>query len=130
MGNASSGTGITAVQRGAAAEALVAGYLAAEGLTLLARNLRCRAGELDIICLDREVLVFVEVRQRTRTDFGGASASVTRRKRGRLLRAAAFHWQRQPGWHARILRFDVITVESGRDGRPELTWIKDAFRAG
>lgn len=130
MISAPSGRGMTAVQRGAAAEALAADYLVSHGATLLARNLRCRAGELDIVCLDRDVLAFVEVRQRTRADFGGASASVTRRKRDRLLRAAAFHWQRHPGWQARILRFDVITVQSRRGGGAELVWIKDAFRAG
>ncbi len=114
--------------RGAEAETLAAAYLIARGLTVVAKNLRCKAGELDLVCLDREVLVIVEVRQRARADFGGALASVTWRKQRKLIRATRFHWQRQPGWRARILRFDVIAVQDRAGGAPEITWIRDAFR--
>jgi putative endonuclease len=119
---------LTTTQRGAAAETLAARYLETQGLTVVARNLRCRAGELDLVCLDRATLVIVEVRQRSRSDFGGAPASVTPGKRRRLLRAAAFHWQRRPAWRKRMLRFDVIALE-GPGEAPALTWIRDAFRA-
>ncbi len=118
------------LQRGAAAEAFATEYLQTQGLKLVARNLRCKAGEIDIVCLDHEVLVIVEVRQRDRSDFGGALASVTRRKQRKLIRATQFHWQRQPEWRARVLRFDVIALQARSDGGHELTWIKDAFRAG
>jgi putative endonuclease len=117
------------LQRGAAAEALASDYLQAQGLSVIARNLRCKAGEIDIVCLDHEVLVIVEVRQRGRSDFGGALASVTRRKQRKLIRATQFHWQRQPDWRPRVLRFDVIALQARADGGHELTWIKDAFRA-
>jgi putative endonuclease len=116
-------------QRGAAAEALAADYLETQGLSVIARNLRCRAGEIDLVCLDGEVLVIVEVRQRGRADFGGALASVTWRKQRRLIRATKFHWQRQPGWRAKRLRFDVFALQGRPNGAQEFTWIKDAFRA-
>jgi putative endonuclease len=116
------------VERGAAAEAAAAEYLQTQGLVVLGRNLRCRAGELDLVCLDGAVLVIVEVRHRATADFGGALASVTRRKQRKLIRATQFHWQRRPAWRARALRFDVIAVQGRPDGTREMRWIRDAFR--
>jgi putative endonuclease len=116
-------TALSRRERGAALEALAGAYLERQGLVVIARNLRCRAGELDLVCLEGEVLVIVEVRQRTRSDFGGAAASVTPKKQRKLIRAARYHWQRRPEWHARTVRFDVIAVE----GDGAISWIKDAF---
>jgi putative endonuclease len=118
----------TSAARGAAAEALAARHLEAHGLQVIGRNLACQAGELDLVCLDRGVLVIVEVRQRSRADFGGAAASVDWRKRRRLIRAAAFHWQRRPDWRARIVRFDVVGIAAGTGGGFDITWLRDAFR--
>jgi putative endonuclease len=64
-------------QRGAAAEQLAAQYLQVRGLRILARNLRCKAGELDLVCLHDGVLAIVEVRQRGSPEYGGAVGSVT-----------------------------------------------------
>jgi putative endonuclease len=118
-------------ERGAAAEALAAEYLERHGLVVIARNLRCKGGELDLICLDGEVLVIVEVRVRRNSDFGGAADSVTPHKQRKLIRAAQYHWQRRPDWQARIVRFDVIAVDggSGDSGGDSggIAWIKDAF---
>jgi len=119
----------TTVQCGADAETLAADYLRSQGLSVIARNLRCRAGELDIVCLDGDVLVIVEVRQRRRSDFGGALASVTRRKQLKVIRATRFHWQRDAGWRQRLLRFDVVALQPRADGSQAIAWIKDAFRA-
>lgn len=119
----------TSTARGAAAEALAARHLEAHGLKVLGRNLACPAGELDLVCLDRGVLVIVEVRQRSRADFGGATASVDSRKRRRLLRAAAYHWQRRPDWRSRLVRFDVVGIAATAAGGCEITWLRDAFRA-
>jgi putative endonuclease len=115
--------------RGAAAEQLAAEYLQARGLTLLGRNLRCRAGELDLACLDGEVLAIVEVRQRVRADFGGALASVTPGKQRRIIRAARYFACREAGWRTRRMRFDVIGLQGLPDGRHRLVWVKGAFRA-
>jgi putative endonuclease len=116
------------IECGTAAEAAAAHYLRAQGLSVLARNLRCRAGELDLVCLDGGVIVIVEVRLRARADFGGALASVTQRKQRKLIRATQFHWQRRPAWRTRVLRFDVIAVQGRPDGTHGIEWIKDAFR--
>jgi putative endonuclease len=119
----------TRLQRGAAAEARAAAHLAALGLVVVARNLRCKTGELDIICLDGATLVIVEVRLRRRADYGGALASVTRAKQRRLIRATQFYWQRTPAWRDRVIRFDVVALQERPDGESDLVWVKDAFRA-
>jgi putative endonuclease len=118
----------TRVQRGAAAETLAAQYLQSRGLEVLARNLRCRGGELDLVCLDGAVLAIVEVRQRIRGDFGGALASVDGRKQRKLIRATRYFWQRHPAWRAYRMRFDVVAVQGPPDGTHHIHWIKDAFR--
>jgi putative endonuclease len=117
------------LQRGIASEQLAAEYLRARGLVVLARNVRCRAGELDLVCLDGGVLAIVEVRQRARIDFGGALASVTWRKQRKIIRAAQFFLQRRPQWCACAMRFDVVAVEGLPAGIHHIVWIKDAFRA-
>jgi putative endonuclease len=117
------------LQRGAASEQLAAEYLQARGLLVLARNLRCRAGELDLVCLDRDVLAIVEVRQRSRIDFGGALASITWRKQRKIVRAAQFFLQRQAAWRGHVMRFDVLALEGPPDGAHRIVWIKDAFCA-
>lgn len=115
--------------RGIAAEALAAGYLAAAGVRLLARNVRCKAGEIDIVCLDGEVLAVVEVRQRSRPDFGGAIASVNRAKQRKIICAARFLLRTFPQWRGRRMRFDVLGIHGLPDGHYRCEWIKDAFRA-
>jgi putative endonuclease len=96
---------------------------------VLANNLRCRTGELDLVCLDTDVLVIIEVRQRRKIDFGGALASVTWRKQRKIIRAAQFFLQRQADWRGHAMRFDVLALEGLPDGAHRIVWIKDAFRA-
>ena len=73
---------------GARAEALAADYLMQHGLTIVARNFRTRFGEIDLVARERGVLVFVEVRMRRSRTYGGAIASITTKKRTRLVAAA------------------------------------------
>lgn len=114
--------------RGAAAEALAADFLAGRGLSIVARNVRCRRGEIDLVCLDRGTLVFVEVRLRTGNRFGGAAASITARKRERIVHAARW-WLAGAGRRhaARACRFDAVLLDAlDHDG---LDWIRNAFEA-
>ncbi len=97
---------------------------------VLARNVRCRAGEIDLVCLDHnDVLAIIEVRQRGSADFGGALASVTRRKQRKIIRATQLFLQRRPQWRAYVMRFDVIALEGLPAGAHRIIWVKDAFRA-
>jgi putative endonuclease len=112
--------------RGAAAEALAAGFLAHHGLTIVTRNVRCRGGEIDLICLDGAVLVFVEVRLRGDARFGGAAASLTARKQQRVVLAARW-WLAGAGRHhaQRPCRFDAVFLD-GLEA-PRISWLRGAF---
>jgi len=110
--------------QGAAAEQLAADYLQGRGLRLVERNFRVRGGEIDLVCRDGATTVFVEVRLRSRKDFGGAAASITSAKRARLVLAAK-HWLLS---HSETpCRFDCVLL----DGlEPEnIEWLRDAFSA-
>lgn len=116
------------MQRGAAAEELAAQYLQARGLKILARNLRCKAGELDLVCFDDGVLAIVEVRQRGCLKFGGALASVTHSKQRKIIRAAQFFLRHEKHWRNLSMRFDVLAIEGRPDAAHRVEWVKDAFR--
>jgi putative endonuclease len=108
---------------GAAAEARAEAHLAAHGLVLVARNWRCRMGEIDLIMKDGATLVFVEVRSRAHGGFGGAAASITGAKQRRIALAAR-HYLAGLG-KTPPCRFDAVLIEDGR-----LEWIRDAFYGG
>ena len=116
-------------QRGTQSERLAADFLQARGLKVLARNVRCKIGELDLVCLDHEVLAIIEVRQRGSREFGGALQSVTWCKQRKIIRTTRYLLQRQAGWQGRAVRFDVVAVEGPPGGAQRLVWVKDAFRA-
>jgi putative endonuclease len=109
---------------GAAAEQLAAHYLQRAGLSVIERNFRVRGGEIDLICRDGKTTVFVEVRLRSRGDFGGAAASITTAKQGRLILAAR-HWLLRHGECP--CRFDCILLD-GLESR-NIEWLRDAFSA-
>lgn len=112
--------------RGGAAEALVERFLVRHGLAVLGRNVRCRGGEVDLVCLDRGTVVFVEVRLRTGARFGGAGASITGTKQRRVILAARW-WLAGPGRsHAgRPCRFDAALLDALDERR--IDWLKGAF---
>ena len=112
-----------AQQVGDAGESDALAFLAARGLRPLARNVRFKGGELDLVMLDGETLVFVEVRRRGRVDFGDALDSVDARKVRKLVLAARLYLQREPRHAHRDCRFDVV----GFDGPAEPRWVRGAF---
>jgi putative endonuclease len=109
------------------AEHLAARYLESRGLVIIARNLRFKVGELDLVCLDDLVLVIVEVRQRRNDDFGGALASITHWKQRKLIRAAQCFLQRAKEWSHLPMRFDVVAITGLPHQDPEIEWVKQAF---
>lgn len=108
---------------GAQAEQLAAQFLLQRGLSLLHRNYRCRYGEIDLIMRDAGILVFVEVRLRSRSDFGGAAASIDSTKQARLFRTAQHYLTSQR--HIPPCRFDALLMHSV-DGA-DIEWVKNAF---
>ncbi len=109
--------------RGLAAEDLALAYLRGHGLELVARNYRSRFGELDLVLREGDTLVFVEVRLRTRADYGGAAASVTQSKQHKLVLAARqFLAEQGRQWPC---RFDVVSCDALE--ADSIEWIKGAF---
>jgi putative endonuclease len=116
----------TAVQKGHEIEQLAADYLQKNGLQLLYRNFRCRLGEIDLIGLHQQSLVFVEVRFRRNNDYGGALASITYHKQRKLIRTSQFFLMTRHGFVNHACRFDVIAVTL-KASEPEFEWIQNAF---
>ena len=125
-------TGLRARQRstdkqrtGDAGETLALAHLTLHGLVLIERNFRCKGGEIDLVMRSGEkgaTLVFVEVRQRAGSAFGGAAASVTRSKQSRLIVAAQVYLQRYR--HPPPCRFDVVAIDDA-----VITWLQNAIDA-
>lgn len=118
--------GQTPKARGDAGEDEALAFLQARGLRLLQRNYRTPGrggGEIDLIMQAADgTVVFVEVRQRSRQDFGGAAASIGAQKRRRIVFAAQHYllrWRQLPP-----ARFDVVTLEGAG---PQ--WLQAAFDA-
>jgi putative endonuclease len=110
---------------GALGEQLAVDHLSSLGLRVLARNWRCRYGELDVIAVDDEsrIVVFVEVKTRTSDQFGGVAQAVTPDKVRRLRRLAGLWLAAQDGsWSA--IRIDVVGVRIGRRRTPEITHVQ------
>ena len=114
----------TTSARGRRAEERAAQHLEAHGLHVVGRNFRCRGGEIDLICRDGKVLVFVEVRLRRNAAFGGAAASVTATKQRRIILAAQ-HFLMANALTDDDCRFDCILL-SGTSSN-DIEWLRDAF---
>jgi putative endonuclease len=110
---------------GDAAEAHAQAFLEQRGLRLLERNWACRSGELDLVMLDGDTVVFVEVRYRRHAGWGGALASVDARKQQKLIRAAQLFLQKEGRWAKHPCRFDVVAL--GAHDADESDWIRNAF---
>ena len=107
---------------GSAAEALAVSLLGDAGLRVIARNYRCRHGEIDIIARDGDTLVFVEVRSRAGNAYGGAAGSITAAKRERLLKTARHYLatlDRQPP-----CRFDAVLITTRTQ---HVEWLRDVI---
>lgn len=97
-------------------------HLQEQGLVLLARNVRYRVGELDLVMRDGPIIIFVEVRFRARSAYGTAADSVSLTKQLRVRRAAALWLQAKRFAREPACRFDVVAI----DGEV-LRWIPNAF---
>ncbi len=109
-------------RNGKAAEMLAASYLQQQGLELLTTNYRSRFGEIDLIMRDGKEIVFVEVRLRSHSAYGGAGASITPGKQHKLARTAEDYLMRHG---AAACRFDAVLLAS-LDPK-HLQWIRNAF---
>ena len=106
-------------------ENLAVAYLQNLGYKVLERNYRCKLGEVDIIALDNDTLIFIEVRTRSSLDFGLPQESINRRKRHQISKVALEYMTRKKLKNTPA-RFDVVAV-SLEPGKEKVDLIKDAF---
>ncbi|MFT5781473.1 MAG: putative endonuclease [Pseudomonas sp.] len=112
---------------GRAAEQQARSHLERHGLRLLAQNWACRVGELDLVMLDGDTVVFVEVRYRRHAGWGGALESVDARKRNKVSAAAQYFLLQESRWAKHPCRFDVVAMSASEQPNERLNWIKNAF---
>ncbi|MET0535765.1 MAG: YraN family protein [Steroidobacter sp.] len=111
---------------GLLAEELALAHLLANGLKLIARNYRCKLGEIDLVMLDGQTLVLIEVRCRATNEYGGAAASVTWEKQRKLVKTAEHLLMKRIELRHHPARFDVIAITTD-DAGTQVDWIKGAF---
>lgn len=107
--------------RGESAEEQAHQFLIKKGLKPVARNFRCKQGELDLIMTEGKTLVIVEVRYRKSDKYGSARESVTSAKQSRII--AATHIYLSGRKEDSPIRFDVIAIS----GEGVIEWIPNAF---
>jgi putative endonuclease len=113
--------------RGDAGEKAAARELRRQGMVLLERNVRVAGAEIDLVALDRETVVFVEVKARSGESFGAPAEAVDRRKQARISRASRA-FLASSGLAGRPVRYDVASVTLDASGRPQrVRWIRAAF---
>ena len=112
---------------GAQGERAAEKLLRRQRYTIVRRNYRCPAGEIDRVALDGKVVVFVEVKTRTQPGFGTPLEAVDHRKQQQIIRAARYYLS-ENDLHDRDARFDVVGVW-WEDGKVQCELVKNAFEA-
>lgn len=116
------------LQLGARGEKLAQSFLRKSGYKILYRNFRARrGGEVDIVCRDDDTLVFVEVKTRTREDFGRPLEAVNAAKR-KLISRGALAWLQMLDNPDILFRFDVVEVVIVEKMPPRIEIVRNAFR--
>jgi putative endonuclease len=108
-------------------EELAAARLTGAGLTVVARNWRCSDGEIDIVAVDGDVLVFVEVKTRSSLAYGDPAEAVSLAKAARLRRLATRYLAEHDDRYWEQVRFDVVTVLRRVPGGPVVRHLRGAF---
>jgi putative endonuclease len=116
----------TTLEVGEQKELQAENYLTMRGLIPVARNYRCKLGEIDLIMADGEYLVFVEVRFRRSAAFGYASETINYRKQTKLLRTAQRYLQQHNITDNQPCRFDTLCIQ-GLGSQQAFDWVKNAF---
>ena len=119
---------ISTTLKGRTAEERALSYLKKHGLAPLRRNFRSRHGEIDLIMLDSDILVFVEVRSRDNTSMLDPLESIDEIKMSKIISCSEYFLQKEKKWSNSYCRFDVVTI-SGSQSEEKIEWIKNAFNA-
>ena len=113
-------------QLGNTSEALALKHYQKHGYRLIEQNFTCKAGEIDLIVQKDDILVFVEVRSRTGTQYGEPSESVNRKKQDKIKKSAKYYLYCNRFLERYYCRFDVVSIVWNA-GSATVEWIPDAF---
>ncbi len=114
--------------RGRRAEQLACEYLTARGFEICERNVRYPVGEIDVVAREGNTQCFIEVRSTASQQWGGPLASITDRKRRRLVAAARWYLHYAPVPVGET-RFDVVAIEWREGQSPKVELVRAAFSA-
>lgn len=114
-------------EKGKLSEAVAADFLKKQGLTVVAQNVRCALGEIDLVAREGNIHVFVEVKSRFASGRGLPQEAITRAKQRRITRLAQWYIKQHRLQH-QSARFDVIAITWQGD-EPQIQWIPNAFEA-
>lgn len=117
-----------AFQRGRAAEEQALHFLQQYGLKPLEKNYRTPRGEVDLIMLDNETIVFIEVRARSSDTYMKPLESIDKRKLENIIYASNHYLQKSKTGNDSSCRFDVVLL-TNINSQPKIEWIKNAFEA-
>jgi putative endonuclease len=115
-------------EKGRAGEDLAARFLQERGLRVIERNFRCPIGEIDIVCHEGDIVVFVEVKSRSGASFGMPQEAVSWSKQKRLTRLALWYLK-EHRLERRRARFDVVAIRWRVSEPPQVEWFANAFEA-
>ena len=113
----------TKTEIGNKAELQACKFLNSQGLKIIDQNFKALPyGEIDIIALNENILIFVEVKYRSKTKFAKAEDMLTYSKQQKLINAANIFLQQNPNYENHECRFDLIAINEN-----DINWIKNAF---
>lgn len=112
--------------KGKQSEDVAAQFLRQKGLKIINKNVQTRFGEIDIVALDRNTIVFVEVRSVYGSRFGDPAESISFRKKKRILTSAMMYLKLNPDYQNLPVRFDFVGIRWTED-KPEIKWVRSAF---
>jgi len=112
---------------GSLGEQMACDYLNASGYKVLERNFSCKTGEVDIIALQEEAVVFIEVKTRSSDKYGMPSEAVSPAKQRKIIKTALYYLQSRKLLDY-MCRFDVIEIKIDEENKNQVNLIKDAFQ--
>ena len=114
---------------GQRAEQIAERWVTAQGYRIVARNYRCKMGELDLVAARHDQLLIIEVKYRRNASHGYAAEQVSTAKMKRIINATRHLLVNQPNYQNFSIRFDVIALDGDLDEEYRQQWIEAAFEA-
>ena len=106
---------------GTAYEIIAADYLKEQGIQIIEKNYRTRLGEIDLIGLENETLIFIEVKYRKNASYGNPWEAISIEKKKKIRMVAKQYLVYKKQWNQQI-RFDVVSICG-----EEILWFPNAF---